>query len=170
MTMANLRYDSALAVGLQRAGFLKVVIVACWFALPVLAVTIMHPSDAAGFWYWFNGQEVPQYFSSQQIVRGELTAWLALGATLFVYLVAVTLFYRKAQFFVALWPLAGLLVGVVGNAGWWFGTGMWDQAGMLAGWMPAALAGTATALCEKLGADFVFGKDNRPGLDTVEDY
>jgi hypothetical protein len=166
--MESLRYDTALAVSLRRAGILKGVILACWFAVPALVVTIMHPSDAAGFWYWINGLAVPKDFSSHQIMRGELTTILALGAMIFVYLVAMTLFYRRAEGFVALWPLAALLVGVIGNLGWFIATGAWDNSGCVAGWMPAALAGIAAAAGERWCADFVFGPGNRPAISDAD--
>jgi hypothetical protein len=168
--MGNLSYNIAYAVSLRRAGLLKWLIVACWFLVPFLAQTIMHPTDAAGFWYWLNSQTVPRYYGSHEIVRGEFTTFLVLGAVIFLYLVAVTLFYRRAQFFVPLWPLAALLVGGIGNAAWFFGTGAWDSAGAMAGLMPAALAGFSSVVCERLGADFVFGPGNRPVLDDVADY
>jgi len=168
--MGNLGYNIAYAVSLRRAGHLKWLIVASWFLVPVLAETIMHPTDAAGFWYWLNSLSLPQYYFWHEIVRGEFTTLLVLGAVIFIYLVAVTLFYRRAQFFVPLWPLAALLVGGLGNAAWFFGTGVWDSAGAMAGFMPAALAGLASVVCERLGADFVFGPGNRPAFDDVADY
>jgi hypothetical protein len=168
--MGSLRYDVAFAVALRRAGILKWLIIVCWFLVPVLGQTIMHPTDAAGFWYWLNSQHPPRFYSSQEVVRGEFTAVLALGAVIFVYLVAITLFYRRAQYFLALWPIAALLVGVIGNAGWWFGTGYWDSSGALAGWFPAAMAGIGTAVCERLGANFVFGEGNRPAFTDEGDY
>ena len=168
--MNSIAFNTAYAVSLRRAGLLKWLIVASWFIVPVLAQTIAHPSDAAGFWYWLNSQQVPGVYSAQQIVRGEFTAVIALAGVVFIYLVAMTLFYRRAQFFVRLWPLAGLLVGVVGNAGWWFGTGTFNSTGALAGFMPMALAGIATAICERLGANFVFGPGNRPPFDPMVDF
>ena len=168
--MGSLRYDLAYAIALRRAGLLKWLIVTCWFLVPVLGQTIMHPNDAAGFWYWLNGQHQPRFYSSQEVVRGEFTAVLSLGAVIFVYLVAVTLFYRRAQYFLALWWLAAILVGVVGNSAWLFGTGYWDSTGALAGFFPAAMAGIATGVCERLGANFVFGEGNRPAFTDEGEY
>src|SRR5262249_44135302 len=138
--------------------------------VPVLGQTVEHPMDAAGFWYWLNSEAVPHSFSSHEIVRGEFTALLVGAGVLFVNLVTTTLFYRRTQFWVSLWPLAALLVGGIGNAGWFFGTGYWDNTGALAGFMPAALAGGAMALCQNLGADFVFGKTNRPAFEDAGEY
>jgi hypothetical protein len=166
--MGHFSYD--FGVALRRGGFLNWVIVACWFLVPVLGQTIMHPTDAAGFWYWLNSQQSLRFYSSHEVVRGEFTAVLALGAVIFVYLVVVTLFYRKTQVPVALWPVAALLVGVIGNAGWWFGTGYWDNTGALAGFFPAALAGLSSLVCERLGANFVFGSSNRPAFTDPGDY
>jgi hypothetical protein len=163
-------YYERVVIGMRRGGFLTWVIVATWFLVPFLGQTVVHPSDAAGFWYWLNSQPVPRSFSSHEIVRGEFTTALALGGVLFVNLVATTLFYRRAQFWLSLWPLAALLVGGIGNAGWWLGTGAWDNAGAMAGLWPAGLAGGAMALCQNLGADFVFGKDNRPAFEEAGDY
>jgi hypothetical protein len=147
-------YYESVVIGMRRGGFLSWVIVASWFLIPILAQTIMHPSDAAGFWYWLNGQHVPRYYSSHEIVRGEFTTVLVLAGVLFANLVATTLFYRRTQFWLSLWPLAALLVGVIGNAGWWFGTGTWDSAGALVGWMPAALAGIAIGRVPEPGSRF----------------
>ena len=130
----------------------------------------MHPQDAAGFWYWLNSQHPPSFYTSHEVVRGEFAAILALGFVMFVYLVAITLFFRRTQYFVALWPLAGLLVGVVGNAGFWIGTGYWDTTGALAGWIPAVMAGIGSAVCEGLGANFVFGKGGGPTFSDEGDY
>jgi hypothetical protein len=166
MSLVSLREDSAYAIALRRAGILKGVILVCWFAVPALAVTIMHPSDAAGFAYWINGLPVPHYFMSNQVMRGEVTAIFALGATIFVYLAAMVLFYRRAGGFIALWPLAALLVGVIGNLGWFIGTGAWDSSGCMAGWMPAVLAGIGAAAGERWCADLVFGEGNRPTVEA----
>jgi hypothetical protein len=169
--MEDLKFGMAYVIGLRRAGVLKFFLVAAWFVVPFLAQMIQHPTHAAGFFfYWLQGQPVPRYFGSAEVTRAEFMALGALAAVVFVYLVVTTLIYRRAQFYVPLWPFAALLIGVVGNAGWWFGTGTWDTAGALAGFFPAALAGIASAVCEKLGADFVFGKGNRPAFDEEVDY
>jgi hypothetical protein len=170
MAMGNIGYDLAYTIAFRRAGISKWVIIICWLLVPILGQTIMHPTDAAGFWYWLNSQAPPRFYTSHEVVRGEFAAVLSLAAVLFIYLVAVTLFYRRVGDYVALWPLAALLVGVIGNAGWWFGTGYWDNSGALAGWFPAIMAGIATGVCEYLGANFVFGKGGGPTFTDEGDY
>jgi hypothetical protein len=166
MSLASLREESAFAIAMRRAGVLKGVILACWFLLPSLAVTIMHPSDAAGLWYWLGGQRVPEYFSSAELMRGEIATVAALIGVVIVYIISMALFYRRAGGFVALWPLAALLVGGVGNLVWLIGTGAWDNAGFLAGLMPCVLAGVAAAAGERWCADLVFGTGNRPAVEA----
>jgi hypothetical protein len=170
--MEELKYGVAYVLGMKKAGILKFFIVAGWFAVPVLAQMIQHPTHAAGFFfYWLQGLPVPGYFAAAEITRAELTSLMALGGVIFAHFVTTTLLYKRVGAFLPLWPFAILLVGFVGNAGWWFGTGVWDNAGALAGFFPAALAGVASKICEKWGADFVFGKDNRPDIaDAVEYY
>jgi hypothetical protein len=170
--MEGLKYGVAYVIGMRKAGMLKFFMVAAWFAVPFLAKMIVHPTHAAGFFfYWLQGLPVPRYFPAAEVTRGELTAVLALVGVLFANFVVTTLIYRRAQAFLPLWPFAVLLVGVVGNLSWWFGTGVWDNAGALAGFFPAALAGIASAVCEKWGANFVFGEGNRPDItDAVEYY
>ena len=170
--MDELKYGVAYVIGMRKAGILKFFIVAGWFAVPCLAKMIMQPTHAAGFFfYWLQGLPVPGYVPAAEVTRGELTAVLALAGVIFAHFVTTTLLYRKVEAFLPLWPFAVVLVGVVGNASWWFGTGVWDNAGALAGFFPAALAGIASAACEKWGADFVFGKGNRPDIaDAMENY
>jgi hypothetical protein len=170
--MEGLKFGVAYVIGMRKAGMLKFFIVAGWFAVPVLAKMIVHPTHAAGlFFYWLQGLAAPQYIPETEVTRGRLTAVLLLAGVLFANLVVTMLIYRRAKAFLPLWPFAILLVGVIGNASWWFGTGAWDNAGALAGFFPAATAGLASAVCEKWGADFVFGKDNRPDItDAVEYY
>jgi hypothetical protein len=170
--MEELKYGVAYVIGMRKAGILKFFSIAAWFAIPFLAKMIIHPTHAAGFFfYWLQGLPVPRYFPETEVTRGELTAVLVLAGVMFGNLVVTMLIYRRAQAFLPLWPFAIFLVGVIGNASWWFGTGVWDNAGALAGFSPAVTAGLASAVCEKWGADFVFGKDSRPDIaDAVEYY
>jgi hypothetical protein len=162
--MDNMGFHLGYIVSMRRAGLLKWIMVSCWLVVPTLVQSIQHPDDVAGFWYWLNGQPVPHLFTPHQIFAGEIEAIMALAFVGFVHLVVTVLFYRKAGFYVMLWPLPVLLIGFIGNAGWYFGTGSFDLTGAFAGFMPAALTGISTAVSGKLGADFVFGPGNRPAF------
>ena len=78
-------------------------------------------------------------------------------------MVCTVLFYRRAQMegksiaTPALWPVAALLAGVLGNAAWWFGTGAFDPSGCIVGLSSAALTVGGEVLCNRLGREFVFG-------------
>ena len=52
----------------------------------------------------------------------------------------VTMIYRRAQFFVQLWPLAVFLVGGIANGIWWLRTGYFDPGGAMAGLTPLMAA------------------------------
>jgi hypothetical protein len=159
--MGNIGFCMGYVISMRRAGLLKWFMFATWFVVPVLAQSIQHPTDMAGFWYWLNGQPVPRMFTTHQVVMGEIEAILALAIVGFMQFFMTVLFYRKAQFPVMLWPLPVLLVGLVGNAGWWIGTGTFDPTGVLAGLMPAAWSGICAAICGYLSENFVFGPRNR---------
>jgi hypothetical protein len=80
-------------------------------------------------------------------------------------LVGTRLFYRYARLTnaeriaaPALWPLAALLTGIFGNAGWLAATGQLDPVGGLIGFSSMALTVGAEWLMEGLGSDFVFGR------------
>ena len=74
----------AYVIGIREAGILKFLIVAGWFAVPVLAQMIEHPTHAAGFFfYWLHGLAVPRYFMAAEVTRAELTAVLALAGVIF---------------------------------------------------------------------------------------
>jgi hypothetical protein len=62
-----------------------------------------------------------------------MTAVVALAGVVFAHFVAATLLYKRVGAFLPLWPFTVVLVGVVGNARWWFGTGVWDNTGALSG-------------------------------------
>jgi hypothetical protein len=171
METRGLKYGVAYVIGIRQAGILKFLIVAGWFAVPALAQMIEHPTHAAGFFfYWLQSLPVPHYFTTAEVTRAELTAVVALTGVIFAHFVTTTLLYRRVKAFLPLWPLAFLFVGVVGNLGWWFGKGVWDNAGALAGIFPAVLAGIVSMMCEKWGADFVFGRGERPDIEEAVEY
>jgi hypothetical protein len=163
------RYYDYVRVSMRLAGGIKWFLFAGWVLLPVCVQTIMHPTDAAGFGYWINGDAVPRFYSSRQVINGELMAVFAFVALIFVYLVVTVLFFRRVRFWVSLWPLAMLIAGFLDNGAWWiYYNGVFDPSGAVAGFMPMVLAGLSVALCHKLGADFVFGPENRPLLEDTE--
>jgi hypothetical protein len=133
-----------------------------WLVYPTALVTVVFPSDAIAFEYWMQGQPVPRIFTPQMLIAGEMTALTVLvGLSLFL-LGTVVLFYRRVRFSVSIWPLAGVLVGLLGNGTWWVGTWHFDLLGALAGLTPLVITVGCELVCEEWGQDFVFGPGNRP--------
>jgi hypothetical protein len=144
------------------SGVLGYLLVLVWLLYPVAVVTVFHPSDAVGFQLWLQGFSVPRTMTSRALNAGEGTALLALVMLSLLQLGIVTLIYRRAQFFVQLWPLALFLVGGIANGIWWMRTGYFDPAGALAGLTPLVAAVACHGVCERLGGNFVFGPGPKP--------
>src|SRR5271156_6535529 len=113
------KYCGLLSVAFQRAGWLMWLMMAGWLLYPVALQTVFHPTDAIGFQYWTQRQPVPRSYTAQMAVSGEIFALIALVVLSLLLLGVAVLVYRKVQFSFAMWPLAGVLVGVVFNAIWW---------------------------------------------------
>jgi hypothetical protein len=160
------RYYGDVREAFARAGFVGWLLAASWLLYPVAIQTVLHPSDAIGLQYWLQGQPVPHFFTVAMLRAGEITALIGLVVLSLFVLGLTVLFYRRADYMVWLWPLAGLLLGVAGNGGWWISKGFFDGPGALAGWAPLALMVIGEGVCERMGADFVFGKGNRPGRQS----
>jgi hypothetical protein len=156
------KYLGGLYAAWVMSGVLGYLLVLGWLLYPVAFVTVLHPSDAVGFQLWLQGFVVPHFMSHRALYAGEGAALAALAALSLLQLVIVTLIYRCSGFFVQLWPLALFLVGFIANAVWWARTGYFDPVGALAGLMPVVAAVACHAVCERLGARFVFGPGAKP--------
>jgi hypothetical protein len=132
-----------------------------WLMYPVGVASIYWPSDVLGFHAWLQGLVVPHYATMRMLIVGEIFALLSLAILSLLQLCIVVMIYRRAQFYVQLWPLATFLVGVIGNGVWWLWTGHLDPFGALFGMSPIVATVACQGVCERLGAKFVFG-DNRP--------
>jgi hypothetical protein len=156
------RYYSHLTVAFERAWGLLCLIALDWLLVPVALKMVVHPDHVMGFEYWLQGQAVPQFYTSQMLSVGEIKALSALVILCLLMLGLVVLFYRKIDFALTLWPVAVVVIGVLGNGIWWLGTGAFDATGALVGLAPAAAAVVCHGVCEQLGQDFIFGKGKRP--------
>jgi hypothetical protein len=157
-------YAADISVAYPRAGFLGGLVAAGWVAFPFAVATVLHPEDAVRAQLKLQGEYAHGVLTAQQIGFGLVEALFVLAVLAGCQLVATTLFYRRVRLdgeAVAappLWPLAGLLSGVIGNAAWFIGTGFHlDAAGLVIGLTPVALTVGAEMICEQLGRDFVFG-------------
>lgn len=161
------RYFGGLYEAWQASGVLGYLLVAIWLLYPVSVVTVFHPSDAVGFQLWLQGFVVPSAMTDQALNAGLAVAVLALATLSLFQWVVVTLIYRRAQFYVRLWPLAAFLVGGIANGIWWLEKGYFDPWGAMAGLTPLIAAIVCHGVCERLGGDFVFGPD-KPQFEPLE--
>ena len=159
------RYLGGLQEAWQASGVFGYLLVAVWLLFPVAVVTVFHPSDAVGFQLWLQGFVVPHTMTSRALNAGEAAALLVLVALGLLQLGIVTLIYRRAGFYVQLWPLATFIVGFLANGIWWLRTGYFDPWGALAGLTPVVAAVVCHGVCERLGGNFVFGPGAKPQFE-----
>jgi hypothetical protein len=156
-------YSSELQVAAVRAGWIVWLVAAGWIVFPWSLATLLHPGDVINLHYVLQGEAEHKILTAQQMVVGFVEAVFALGILLLLQLVGIVLFYRRAQVYgarvatPALWPVAAILPGVIGNALWFVLTRQFDVTGLVIGLAPMALTFGAERLCEQLGRDFVFG-------------
>ncbi len=156
------RYLGGLQEAWQESGVFGWLLVGVWMLYPVAVVTAYHPGDAVGFQAWLQGLAIPDFASNRMLVTGEVVALLSLAALSLFQFGVIVLIYRRAQFFVQLWPLGAVLLGVIGNGVWWMWKGYFDPFGALAGLTPVVAAVVCQGVCEQLGANFVFGPGAKP--------
>jgi hypothetical protein len=152
---------------LQKGGVLSLVLVTIWVLYPFVLQTLIHPTDAVGFQAWVQGLPISRYVSRQAIFAGEITTLIVLVALGLLQLGVVVLLYRRLGYRFSVWPLALVLIGGVANGIWWWRTGYLDLRGASAGLSPLVLAAVCQGACEKLGQEFVFGKNARPSMSGV---
>jgi hypothetical protein len=148
-----------------RAGRYSVAVTAGWVAFPFALQTVMHPTDAIWVQLKVQGLPVPHVFTAQQAAAGFVEAVIALAVLVLLQMVCTVLFYRRAKMeskgksiaTPALWPVAALLTGVLGNAAWFYGAGAFDPGGCAVGLSSAVLTIGGELLCNRLGREFVFG-------------
>ena len=166
-------YAAELQVAYARAGIIGWLLPVAWFFFPLALQTVLHPTDAVGFLHVLHGEPVPRQFTARMWIVGELYAAITIAVVILVQLVGTVLFYRRVHLELksgavagpALWPIAGILVGIIGNALWWIGTRYFDFTGCLVGMTALALTVGCEVVCEMLGRSFVFGPGQQPKLN-----
>jgi hypothetical protein len=156
------KYLRSLHAAWLESGIFGYLLVMVWLLYPAAVVTVFHPADAVGFQAWLQGVAIPHFMTSRMLYAGEAVALLSLAVLSLFQVGLVVLIYRRAQFFVQLWPLAVFLVGGIANGIWWLRTGYFDPAGALAGLTPLVAAVVCHGVCERLGGNFVFGPGAKP--------
>ena len=156
-------YAGHVYVAALRARHYAVAVALLWVLFPFAVQTVLHPTDAIWAQMRLQGLPVPQMFTAQQAGSGFIEALFALCILVLLQMVCTVMFYRRAKLegssvaTPALWPLAALSVGVIGNGCWWYATGAFDPNGGLVGWSSVALTVGGELLCNRLGRNFVLG-------------
>ena len=146
------------------AGGLGLILIFLWLMYPFAIQTVLHPSDAVGFQAYIQGLPIARYISNRAMLSGLALAVIALGCLSLVHFVVLLLIYRRVQYAFSCWFVALILIGVVANGLWFLQTGYFDLLGALAGLTPLCLMVALEGVFERLGQDFVFGKDQRPAF------
>lgn len=162
-------YEYQLLVGFKHSKFLSAVILAGWVLYPFTLQSIIHPFGALDLAAYLTGQPIPHTATLRALRGGIVMATMELGVLTLIELVAMTLFYRRAQFALTFWPIPIVLIGIFSNAAWWIYKGAFSLEGSLVGLTPFVVMVICESIIEKLGKDFVFGKNNRPAFDPGED-
>ena len=137
-------------------------IVIVWFLIPWTVQFVAHPDDVIRLQRRLEGETIPNLFTSQQLVAGRIGACVVLAALVLLLLGLLTVLYHRLQFAVTLWPVALIVLGLIGNTLWGQALGFVDKPGIVAGLVPAALTLVWQHAAEGWAQDFVFGRGNRP--------
>lgn len=146
----------------RAAGGYAWLMLAGWVLFPFAVQTVLHPGDAVLLMARLQGQRA--VFRSGLPVGGEVFALIMLAALSVGQFFVTVMFFRRAGRVVPMWPVSGVLIGVIGNGAWWYATGAFDPAGALVGFAALALTVICEMLIERKANDLVFGADAPPGL------
>jgi hypothetical protein len=133
-----------------------------WFLLPFLAQMVVHPDDVIRLQHVLQGIGLPTQFVSQQLMFGTVSAIVTFVAIGLLLLGLLTVLYHRLGFAMALWPVAAISFGLIGNLVWGYKFGFIDGQGIAAGFVPAVLTVIWQRAAEGWAQDFVFGRGVRP--------
>jgi hypothetical protein len=160
------RYLAELHAALDRAGWKATALLLPGLVLfPLLTQSLLHPLDVVKLDYVLHGFPKPHSAAARQLTVALAEVAVIFGATVLWQLVVTVSFYRRAQVFgrkaatPQLYPVALLLVGGIGNLGWFIGlsAASSDVGGYVIGLTSTALTIALEMFCERLGRDFVVG-------------
>ena len=140
----------------RSAGAFTWLMLAGWVAFPFAVQTVLHPSDAALALIRLQGLKHPAVMPAPT-AGAEIFAVIMLATLCVAQFFVSVMFYRKAGRVVPMWPVAGVLLGVIGNGLWWYFTGAFDPEGALVGFVAVAVTVGCELLIESRARDMAFG-------------
>src|SRR3954447_4702556 len=129
-------------------------------AHPYFVFFCIHPSIFLETHAMAQGMTIPSSMTLGMLIIGELYALLYLAALSLFQLGIVVMIYRRAQFYIPLWPVA-FVIAAIEISIWWLVTGHFDALGGLIGFSIVSATVACHGIAQKWGADFCFG-DDRP--------
>jgi hypothetical protein len=146
----------------RRTPVLALGIFGVWFLIPFLTQMVIHPDDVIRLQHVMQGIGLPAAFGAQQLTFGAISAVATIVVGGLLLLGLLTVLYHRLGFALALWPVATIAFGLVGNLVWGYKFGFIDQQGIAAGFVPAVLTLIWQRIAEGWAQDFVFGRGERP--------
>jgi hypothetical protein len=130
-----------------------------WIAFPFVVQTCLHPADAALVMMRMQGMPHPE-FEPRASIGAEIFALIMLATLCVSHFFVSVMFYRRAGRVVPMWPVAGVLLGIVGNGLWWYFTGAFDPVGALVGCVAVAVTVGCETLIDGRARNMAFGGAN----------
>lgn len=153
-------YHSNVEGSFRSAGAYTWLMLAGWCAFPFSARMVVSPDTAVLVLMRLQGQPHPAVMPAGTL--GGVVFALIMLATLCVghFFVSVV-FYRRAgrraSRVTPLWPVAGVLLGIIGNGLWWYFTGAFDPQGAVLGFVAAFLTAGCEILIDGPARNMAFG-------------
>ena len=139
----------------RSAGPFTWLMLAGWTAFPFAVRMVISPATAVLVMMRLQGLH-PAVMPAASL-GGEIFALIMLSTLCVSQFFVSVVFYRKAGRVVPMWPVAGVMIAVIGNGLWWYCTGAFDSVGALVGCTAVALTVGCELLIEHRARDMAFG-------------
>jgi hypothetical protein len=127
-----------------------------WCAFPFVVRMLVSPDTAALVLMRLQGEPHPSVMPAAS-AGGEIFALIMLATLCVAQFFVSVMFYRKTGRVVPMWPVAGVMIGIIGNGLWWYCTAAFDPIGALVGFSAVALTVGCELLIEYRTRDMAFG-------------
>jgi len=126
-----------------------------WIAFPFAIQTVLHPADAALLLMRMQGLPHPSVMPAASL-GAELFALIMLATLCVSHFFVSVVFFRRAGRVVPMYPVCGVLLGIIGNGLWWYFTAF-DPQGALVGFSAVALTVGCEILIDGRARNMAFG-------------
>jgi hypothetical protein len=152
-------YQGDLEAAFRDAGAYTWLMLAVWTVFPFMVRMVLSPDTAVLILMRLQGLH-PAVMPPASL-GGELFAILMLATLCVGQFFFSVVFYRRvfrsAGYTVPLFPVAGVMIGIIGNGLWWYFTGAFDPIGALIGFSSVALTVGCEILIDGRARNMAFG-------------